>query len=328
MPSQMSGGRLRRKMEFKNKGALSALFQALAPNKSELEKLGILINIRGNNVFVVGPEHAERFVSELYEMACKGECVSKYDVLRAEAIVASGESLSNCFDAILMKPLDGKPVKPRSISQRHYIGQVQNNSVAFGLGPAGVGKTWLAVAMAVKSYVQRDVRKIILTRPAVEAGEKLGFLPGTLEEKIAPYLRPLYDALGDMLPASQVQEMLQFGDIEIAPLAYMRGRTLDNAFILLDEAQNTTREQMKMFLTRLGRDSKMVITGDPDQVDLPNLSQSGLRHANYILRKTEGIGRTVFTSKDVMRHPMVARIVDAYDLDYKERRDRKEKKEK
>ena len=207
----------------------------------------------------------------------------------------------------------GRPVKPKTIGQKEYIQSVLKNTVTIGVGPAGTGKTYLAVASAVQAFRDKQVNRIILTRPAVEAGERLGFLPGDLQSKVDPYLRPLYDALFDMLGAETYQKYLERGNIEVAPLAYMRGRTLDDSFIILDEAQNTSREQMKMFLTRLGFGSKIVITGDVTQIDLPDGKPSGLKEAMRVLRDVEGIGICELTNADVVRHVMVQRIVEAYE---------------
>ncbi len=211
----------------------------------------------------------------------------------------------------------GKPIKCKTVGQKKYVDLMKKNTVTFGVGPAGTGKTYLAVAIAVNAYKAKQVEKIILTRPAVEAGEKLGFLPGDLQEKVNPYLRPLYDALQEMLGLDSYSKMLERGIIEIAPLAYMRGRTLSNAFVILDEAQNTTREQIKMFLTRLGEGSKMVITGDLTQIDLPKGLTSGLKHAIKILKDIEDIGIIRLNERDVVRHPLVQKIVKAYETEDK-----------
>ena len=206
----------------------------------------------------------------------------------------------------------GRPIRPKTLGQKEYLNAIRKNAVTFGVGPAGTGKTYLAVAMAVKAFKAKDVSRIVLTRPAVEAGEKLGFLPGDLQQKVDPYLRPLYDALFDMLGAETYQKYLERGNIEVAPLAYMRGRTLDDSFIILDEAQNTSREQMKMFLTRMGFGSKVVITGDVTQIDLPTDKVSGLKEAMKVLRDVEGVAICRLTKEDVVRHVMVQRIIEAY----------------
>ena len=211
----------------------------------------------------------------------------------------------------------GKPIKCKTVGQKKYVDLMKKNTITFGVGPAGTGKTYLAVAIAVNAYKSKQVEKIILTRPAVEAGEKLGFLPGDLQEKVNPYLRPLYDALQEMLGMETYAKMMERGTIEIAPLAYMRGRTLNNAYVILDEAQNTTREQIKMFLTRLGENSKMVITGDLTQIDLPKGLTSGLKHAIRILKDIDDIGIMRLNEKDVVRHPLVQRIVKAYETEEK-----------
>jgi phosphate starvation-inducible PhoH-like protein len=218
--------------------------------------------------------------------------------------------LTEDFVAVTAK---GRPIRPKTLGQKEYLQAIRKNTVTFGVGPAGTGKTYLAVAMAVKAFKAKDVSRIILTRPAVEAGEKLGFLPGDLQQKVDPYLRPLYDGLFDMLGAETFERMVEKQVIEVAPLAYMRGRTLDDSFIILDEAQNTTPEQMKMFLTRMGNGSKVVVTGDITQIDLPDKSRSGLVDALHILKNIDGISQIVFTDKDVVRHRLVQEIVKAYE---------------
>ena len=225
--------------------------------------------------------------------------------------------LTQDFVAVTAK---GRPVRPKTLGQREYLQAIKQNAITFGVGPAGTGKTYLAVAMAVKAFKSKEVSRMILTRPAVEAGEKLGFLPGDLQNKVDPYLRPLYDGLFDMLGAESFQKLLEKQTIEVAPLAYMRGRTLDDAFIILDEAQNTSREQMKMFLTRMGTGSKVVVTGDVTQIDLPDRSRSGLLDALNVLKNVEGIARVYFTEKDVVRHRLVQEIVKAYDRAARQRR--------
>lgn len=233
--------------------------------------------------------------------------------------------LTEDFVAVTAK---GRPVRPKTLGQREYLNAIKNNAITFGVGPAGTGKTYLAVAMAVKALKSKQVSRIILTRPAVEAGEKLGFLPGDLQNKVDPYLRPLYDGLFDMLGAESFQKLLEKQAIEVAPLAYMRGRTLDEAFIILDEAQNTSPEQMKMFLTRMGAGSKVVVTGDVTQIDLPDRSRSGLVDALDVLKSVKGIARIFFSEKDVVRHRLVQDIVNAYDKAATARRHKENGQEK
>ena len=224
------------------------------------------------------------------------------------------DKISNLTDAdCICVTSKGKPIKPKTLGQRKYIEAIQNNTITIGVGPAGTSKTYLAVALAVNAFRAKEVNRIILTRPAVEAGEKLGFLPGDLQQKVDPYLRPLYDALYDMLGAENFQKCQERGDIEVAPLAYMRGRTLDDSFIILDEAQNTTQEQMKMFLTRLGFNSKAVVTGDITQIDLPGEKRSGLKQAIKILKGIDDIAIAQLTGKDVVRHRLVQEIIKAYE---------------
>jgi phosphate starvation-inducible PhoH-like protein len=253
----------------------------------------------------------------LLELADAGEHIDKGRVVYCVELAKEGKAkditrLSSDTVAITSR---GKPVKCKTVGQKKYVESVRRNTITFGVGPAGTGKTYLAVCLAVQAMKQKQVEKIILTRPAVEAGEKLGFLPGDLQTKVDPYLRPLYDALQEMLGLETYSKLMERGSIEIAPLAYMRGRTLSDAFIILDEAQNTTREQMKMFLTRMGDSSKMVITGDITQIDLPDGKASGLEHAVRVLKDIDGIGICRLTDKDVVRHPLVMSIVRAYEKD-------------
>ena len=250
------------------------------------------------------------------ELISNGEMVTDQNIEYVFSLVADGEetqistlSSSNCI-CITAK---GKPVKAKTLGQQKYLDAIKNNTITIGVGPAGTGKTYLAVAMAVKAFRAKEVNRIILTRPAVEAGEKLGFLPGDLQQKVDPYLRPLYDALFDMLGAETFQKYQERGSIEVAPLAYMRGRTLDDSFIILDEAQNTTPEQMKMFLTRLGFNSKAVVTGDVTQIDLPDGKKSGLKDAVSVLKKIDDIAIIKLTGKDVVRHKLVQAIISAYE---------------
>ena len=254
-------------------------------------------------------------IQALLTLSSRGEAIGEQNVRYVIGLVRSGKEtqISELTGDVLCITAKGRPVKPKTIGQKEYIKSVLHNTVTIGVGPAGTGKTYLAVAAAVAAFRDKQVNRIILTRPAVEADERLGFLPGDLQSKVDPYLRPLYDALFDMLGAETYQKYLERGNIEVAPLAYMRGRTLDDSFIILDEAQNTSREQMKMFLTRLGFGSKIVITGDVTQIDLPADKSSGLKEAMRVLRNVEGIGICQLTNADVVRHVMVQRIVEAYE---------------
>lgn len=299
---------------------LDAVTQADGAQSTLERETGTRVHVRGNEVTIDGPEDAlvERLLRQLYAMARSGRPVDPTDVARAVEVLRIDETaeLREVFDdVVVQRGTDGKPIMPRSLQQKRYVGAMRSHALTFGIGPAGTGKTFLAVAMAARMLVDKQVRRIILSRPAIEAGERLGFLPGTLEEKISPYLRPLYDALHDMFPTDKVNRMMEQGVIEIAPLAYMRGRTLNNAFVILDEAQNTTREQMKMFLTRIGMGTRAVVTGDPSQVDLPSGQTSGLSHALRVLGRVERIAVSRFSKKDVMRHPLVQAIIEAYDRD-------------
>ena len=259
--------------------------------------------------------HAAKAVQAMLTLSSRGEALGEQNVRYIIDMVRTGkeEQISELAGDVLCISAKGRPVKPKTLGQKEYIASVLKNTVTIGVGPAGTGKTYLAVAAAVQAFREKQVNRIILTRPAVEAGERLGFLPGDLQSKVDPYLRPLYDALFDMLGAETYQKYLERGNIEVAPLAYMRGRTLDDSFIILDEAQNTSREQMKMFLTRLGFGSKIVITGDVTQIDLPDGKPSGLREAMRVLKKVAGIGICELTNADVVRHVMVQRIVKAYE---------------
>ena len=274
---------------------------------------------RGSELKVSGEAEnvskACRVISSLLSLINRGETLSEQNVRYCMSLVNEGseqkiESLAGDCICITSR---GKPVKPKTIGQKNYCTAIKENIVTIGVGPAGTGKTYLAVAMAVTAFRAREVNRIILTRPAVEAGEKLGFLPGDLQQKVDPYLRPLYDALFDMLGAENYQKYVERGNIEVAPLAYLRGRTLDDSFIILDEAQNTTPEQMKMFLTRLGFNSKMVITGDITQIDLPDGKRSGLKDVLKILKGISGISQIRFSEKDVVRHQLVQEIIKAYE---------------
>ena len=259
--------------------------------------------------------HAAKAVQAMLTLSSRGEALGEQNVRYIIDMVRTGkeEQISELAGDVLCISAKGRPVKPKTLGQKEYLKAIQTHPITFGVGPAGTGKTYLAVAMAVKAFKSKDVERIILTRPAVEAGEKLGFLPGDLQNKVDPYLRPLYDGLYDMLGPETFQRLLEKQTIEVAPLAYMRGRTLDNAFIILDEAQNTSPEQMKMFLTRMGSGSKVVVTGDVTQIDLPDKSRSGLVDALAVLKNIDGIAQIRFSEKDVVRHRLVQEIVKAYD---------------
>ncbi|MBE7000399.1 MAG: PhoH family protein [Ruminococcaceae bacterium] len=258
---------------------------------------------------------AAKVVEGLLGLVKRGETVDKQRVMYLIMLVSDGEEakIDELGSDVICVTAKGRPVKGKTVGQKNYINTIKKNTVTLAVGPAGTGKTYLAVAMAVGAFRDKQINRIILTRPAVEAGEKLGFLPGDLQNKVDPYLRPLYDALFDMLGAETYQRYLERGNIEVAPLAFMRGRTLDDSFIILDEAQNTTSEQMKMFLTRLGFNSRVVVTGDVTQTDLPDGKSSGLREALRILRGIEGIGISELSDKDIVRHELVGRIIKAYD---------------
>ena len=259
--------------------------------------------------------HAAKAVQAMLTLSSRGEALGEQNVRYIIDMVRTGkeEQISELAGDVLCISAKGRPVKPKTLGQKEYIASVLKNTVTIGVGPAGTGKTYLAVAAAVQAFREKQVNRIILTRPAVEAGERLGFLPGDLQSKVDPYLRPLYDALFDMLGAETYQKYLERGNIEVAPLAYMRGRTLDDSFIILDEAQNTTPEQMKMFLTRMGVGSKVVVTGDVTQIDLPDRTRSGLVDALHILKNVDGIAQCYFTEKDVVRHRLVQEIIKAYE---------------
>ena len=296
------------------------LFGQANTNLQQIEQLlGVSIASRGSELRISGDDHrvvlAQRLLEELYSLLKADYPLYPPDIDYALRILSADSKarLKDIFLDTVCISARKKIISPKSLAQKDYIDAIRQNEVVFGIGPAGTGKTYLAVAMAVAAINERRVKRLILTRPAVEAGEKLGFLPGDLAEKINPYLRPLYDALHDMLDFGKVQDMLETGRIEIAPLAFMRGRTLNDAFIILDEAQNTTPEQMKMFLTRLGFHSKAVVTGDVTQIDLPGHAPSGLINARKVLAGIPGIAFIDFSKEDVIRHPLVGRIVQAYE---------------
>ena len=280
---------------------------------------GTNVSLRGNTIYVSGDEPsvklAFRFLSDAAELVGRGFTIGPNDVigslrgLRADP----SRSLSELVDETILITPRRRPIVPKSLGQRRYVEAIRTHDLTFGIGPAGTGKTYLAMAMAASWLMQKRVKRIILARPAVEAGEKLGFLPGDLAEKVNPYLRPLYDALNDMLEYERTEQLRERGQIEVAPLAFMRGRTLNDAFVILDEAQNATSEQMRMFLTRFGFGSKVVVTGDVTQTDLPHGARSGLREARDLLGGVQGISFCSFTDQDVVRHPLVQKIIVAYE---------------
>ena len=310
-------------LAFEDNRLASTLFGQYGQNLALIERrLGVVAEQRGNHVTLEGSrgacEQARRVLEGLYEQIKRGHDLSQGDVEGAIRQAIAQGSLFD-YDPATARPafeeinLRKRPVRARTAAQDAYIRALKRHHLVFGTGPAGTGKTWLAVAHAVQMFERKEVDRIVLSRPAVEAGERLGFLPGDMREKVDPYLQPLYDALRDMMPGEQVRRRMETGEIEVAPLAFMRGRTLSNAVVILDEAQNTTSMQMKMFLTRLGENSRMIVTGDPSQVDLPSGQTSGLAEAVRLLEGVEGIGHVAFTADDVIRHELVARIVDAYD---------------
>ncbi len=297
-----------------------AVFGDFDCNVNLIQKaFGVTIFSRGSDIKISGEEpavaRAEKAMQSLSKLYFKGEALNEQAVRYVIAMVndgTEGEVEAMSADCVCVS-YSGKPIKPKTIGQKKYCDMIRKNTITFGVGPAGTGKTYLAVALAVSAFKAHEVQRIILTRPAVEAGEKLGFLPGDLQNKVDPYLRPLYDALFEMFGQEAFNRLLERGSIEVAPLAYMRGRTLDDSFIILDEAQNTTREQMKMFLTRLGFNSKMVITGDITQIDLPESTRSGLVEALKVLKNVDDIAQNRFSDKDVVRHRLVQDIVKAYE---------------
>lgn len=299
---------------------LSGLFGHLDENLNKIQKeYNVAVVSRGDSVKIIGEEKnaeaASKAIYALLHMNKSGQPLTEQTVRYVTSMVADGaeQQLAELSGDGVCVTSSGKIVRPRTVGQKKYLDCIKNNTIVLGIGPAGTGKTYLAVAMAVKAFRNHEIKKIILTRPAVEAGEKLGFLPGDLQDKVDPYLRPLYDALFDMFGAESFARYMEKGIIEVAPLAYMRGRTLDEAFIILDEAQNTISEQIKMFLTRLGNESRMVITGDITQIDLPEAKKSGLVEAVKVLKGIEDIAVHRFTEKDVVRHKLVQDIIKAYE---------------
>jgi len=312
---------------------LISLFGSFDCNVRLIEKsFDVAIINRGSEIKIGGEaenvENAVKVIQNLLGLISNGSGITEQEVRYVISQVQEGneEELETLGKDCVCVTARGVPIKAKTLGQKKYIEAIEKNPVVFGIGPAGTGKTYLAVAMAVKAFKNKDVNRIILTRPAVEAGEKLGFLPGDMQEKVDPYLRPLYDALGDMLGGEAFHKNVERGLIEVAPLAYMRGRTLDDAFIILDEAQNTTPEQMKMFLTRMGFSSKIVVTGDITQIDLPGDKKSGLKDAESVLKNVEGIEFMYLSEKDVVRHVLVQRIIKAYEKKAIERERKKDRR--
>jgi phosphate starvation-inducible PhoH-like protein len=303
-----------------NADDMISLFGAYDGNVNILQReYGVAILARGTDIRITGEEasvaSAAAAISALLYMIKNGEHINEQAIRYVRSVVAEGEAdkLVTLENGGICVTVSGKIVRPKTLGQKRYAEAIAKNTIVLGIGPAGTGKTYLAVAAAVKAFKAHEISRIILTRPAVEAGEKLGFLPGDMQNKVDPYLRPLYDALFDMLGAETFQKLQEKQTIEVAPLAFMRGRTLDDAFIILDEAQNTTREQIKMFLTRLGNNSKMVVNGDITQIDLPEAKKSGLIEAIKILKNIDGISVQKLTDKDIIRHKIVQDIIKAYD---------------
>lgn len=300
---------------------ISKVFGAFDVNLKKIEKrYGISIVLRDGKIKLLGDREskAKNLINLLIDKANKGNDISEQELNYCMDMFDSKETnykndLLGLDDEVISRTVQGKPIKAKTIGQKKYVDSIRNNMITFGIGPAGTGKTYLGMCMAIEAFKKGDVERLILTRPAIEAGEKLGFLPGDLQSKIDPYLRPLYDALYQIMGAESFQSNLEKGLIEVAPLAYMRGRTLDNAFIILDEAQNTTIPQMKMFLTRIGFNSKVIVTGDDTQKDLPRDVKSGLDSAIKVLKNIDGIEFIRLTNKDVVRHPLVQKIVVAYE---------------
>lgn len=309
------------------------VFGQFDANMRKLEKtLHVTLIFRNDKLKLIGGEkncqRARDVIKELLNLSQKGNDITEQNVDYALSLAMSDqtEMMSELDSDIICHTVMGKPIKPKTVGQKHYVDTITKKMIVFGVGPAGTGKTYLAMAKAITAFKAGEVNRIILTRPAIEAGEKLGFLPGDLQSKVDPYLRPLYDALYEIMGAETFMKNMEKGLIEVAPLAYMRGRTLDNAFVVLDEAQNTTPAQMKMFLTRIGFGSKAIITGDQTQKDLPDGSRSGLDEALRVLKNIDEIGVCYLTSQDVVRHPLVQKIVTAYDEYEKKKADRRNRK--
>ena len=312
--------KMEKSIEINDINLMSILFGKLDENIALIEKeLGLSIKSKADKIFISGEEDVVEdgavLLTNLVETAKRQNSLSLSDVRYAISLIKNNEKrpVAELLKDTLVYTSMGKPIRAKTLGQKRYIDNINNNDIVFGIGPAGTGKTYLAMAAAVRAFKAKEVNRIILTRPAVEAGENLGFLPGDLQNKVDPYLRPLYDALFEILGHDTYNNLFEKGLIEVAPLAYMRGRTLDSAFVILDEAQNTTNEQMKMFLTRLGYGSKAIVTGDVTQIDLPRGKQSGLKTVLKILDGVKGIGITYLNKNDIVRHALVQRIIDAYE---------------
>jgi phosphate starvation-inducible PhoH-like protein len=336
-----SGDAVERLVLEDNQTTLAVLGERNANLKRLEAETGAAVHSRGNEITCVGTPAAvamaRKVLEGLYPMARSGRFLKPEDVTRAATVLRSGQTsdIQGVLSDTILVANRGRAIAPKGVAQKSYVDAIRRDDIVFGIGPAGTGKTYLAMALAVRALLEKKVKRIVLTRPAVEAGERLGFLPGSMEEKVSPYLRPLYDALHDMMDFDKADQLIGRDLIEIAPLAFMRGRTLNDAFVILDEAQNATGEQMQMFLTRLGFESNAVITGDVTQVDLPDNKRSGLMEAQHILRDIPGITFCYFTEVDVVRHPLVQQVIKAYDrhrsgresgrlLDSASRRDRPE----
>jgi phosphate starvation-inducible PhoH-like protein len=319
------------KLEFPDNERVRTLCGAQNENLKIVERrLGVQLGLRGGQLVIGAPDEAragvvERLMRDLYDLVVQGYPLHLEDVDQATKLALQGVPIKEIFGDTVFVSARHRIVTPKGLGQKRYIKAIREADIVFGIGPAGTGKTYLAMAMAVAHLVERKVKRIVLTRPAVEAGERLGFLPGDIAEKVNPYLRPLHDALFDMVDYEKATAFMERGTIEVAPLAFMRGRTLNDAFIILDEAQNTTSEQMKMFLTRLGYGSKAVITGDVTQVDLPSGRPSGLLEVQKVVMGVEGIEFVHFSEVDVVRHPLVQEVVRAYDVYDADRRARTER---
>lgn len=310
---------LQKDLIFENNNSLKQLFGEKNSNIKEIERIfDIKLHTRGNKITLQGQpqnlDNAEKFTNQIYELIKQGYNLEPGDIELASRIILSDKhSLEDIFLDTICVSTRKRIIAPKSLAQKHYIDSIRKNDVVFGIGPAGTGKTYLVMALAVSAFLNHQFNRIILTRPAVEAGEKLGFLPGDLSQKVDPYLRPLFDALYEMMDYEKVSRLIEKGAIEIAPLAFMRGRTLNDAFVILDEAQNTTSMQMKMFLTRLGFNSKAVITGDVTQIDLEKNAVSGLIHSENILKNIPKLDFVYFSNRDVVRHPIIKKIIEAYE---------------